>query len=158
MSVIIKIITKNINTMTLVRYNNWFPRFFDDNFTKELDQWFGNEGASMKGTVPAVNVKESKDGFELEVAVPGMKKDDFKVEINNDVLTISAKQEDKKDEKGNYTRREFHYHSFQRSFRLPKHQVDGDKIAAKYENGVLYLNVPKREEAKEKPARMIEIA
>jgi HSP20 family protein len=147
--------------MTLVRYNNWFPRFFDDNFTKELDQWFGHEGNSFKSTMPAVNVKESENAFEVEVAVPGMKKEDFKVELNNDVLTIAAKQEDKKEEKdseGKYTRREFHYHSFQRSFRLPKNQVDGDHIAAKYENGVLYLNVPKKEEAKQKPARLIEIA
>ncbi|WPP50214.1 Hsp20/alpha crystallin family protein [Catalinimonas niigatensis] len=147
--------------MTLVRYNNWLPKFFDDNFTKELEHRFDHNSYGSKSSIPAVNVKETKNAFELEVAVPGMKKDDFKVEINNDVLTIAAKQEDKKEEKddnGKYTRREFHYHSFQRSFRLPKNQVDGDNIAAKYEHGVLYLNVPKREEAKEKPARLIEIA
>ncbi len=147
--------------MALIRYNNRFPKFFDDNFTKELDQWFGLESSGAKSTLPAVNVKENKDAFTLEVAVPGMKKEDFKVEINNDVLTISAKQEDKKEEKaedGNYTRREFSYQSFERSFRLPKNQVDGDHIAARYEHGILQLNVPKREEAKEKPARLIEIA
>jgi len=146
--------------MTLIRYNNWMPKFFDDNFTKELDQWFGHENAGFNST-PAVNVKENKDAYELEVAVPGMKKEDFKIEIDKDVLTIAAQTEDKKedsDKEDNYLRREFHYQSFKRSFRLPKNQVNGDKIAAKYKDGVLYLNVPKREEAKEKPARMIEIA
>ncbi len=146
--------------MTLIRYNDFFPRFFDDNFTKELDQRLGKE-EQTKSFVPAVNVKEVADAYQVEVAVPGMKKEDFKVELDHDLLKISAHTEDKKEENagdGKYTRREFHYQSFTRSFRLPKHQVNGDKIEARYEDGILHLNLPKREEAKEKPTRLIEIA
>lgn len=146
--------------MTLIRYNDFMPRFFDDNFTKELDQWFGFNKKEAESFTPAVNVKEEKDAYQIEVAVPGMKKEDFKVEIDHDLLKISARQEDKKEEKedGKYTRREFRYHAFERSFRLPKNEVNGDNIRARYEDGILYLNLPKREEAKEKPARLIEIA
>ena len=146
--------------MTLIRYNDLFPRFFDDNFTKEVDQWFGN-GQQRQASVPAVNVKEEADAYQVEVAVPGMKKEDFKVELDHDLLKISAHQEDKKEEKdeaGKYTRREFRYQSFERSFRLPKNQVNGDKIEARYEDGILHLHLPKREEAKVKPARLIDIA
>ncbi|MFP4091189.1 MAG: Hsp20/alpha crystallin family protein [Cyclobacteriaceae bacterium] len=147
--------------MTLIRYNNRFPRFFDDFFTKELNGWMNSESQVANYTLPAVNVKETEEGFELELAVPGMKKEDFKVELDQDMITISAEKEHKTEEKnkeGRYSRREFQYHSFRRSFRLPKHQINGDKVEARYENGILYLNIPKREEAKVKPARQIEIA
>jgi HSP20 family protein len=147
--------------MTLIRYNDLFPRFFDDNFTKELDQWFGTKQQPSKTFSPAVNVKEEKDAYQVEVVAPGMKKEDFKVEIDHDLLKISAKQEANKEEKeenAKYTRREFHSFAFERSFRLPKNEINGDKIEARYVDGILYLNLPKREEAKEKPARLIDIA
>lgn len=146
--------------MTLIRFNNRFPRFFDDTLTKEMDQWF-EKNRGFNPTVPAVNVKETEDGFALEVAVPGMKKEDFKVELDHDILTIFSEKEDKKEEKdkeGKYTQREFSYQSFKRSFRLPKGVVDREKIQARYENGILYLNLPKKEEVKPKPARQIEVA
>lgn len=146
--------------MTLIRFNNGLPRFFDDTMTKEMDQWF-EKNRRFNPNVPAVNIKETEDGFELEVAVPGMKKEDFKVELDHDVLTISSENEHKNEEKdkdGKYTKREFRYQSFKRSFRLPKGVVDGEKIQAKYENGILYLGLPKKEEAKPKPARQIEVA
>jgi len=152
---------KNNKAMTLIRYNDFLPRFFDDNFTKELDQWFGSNQQPSKSFSPAVNVKEEKDAYQVEVAVPGMKKEDFKVEIDHDLLKVSAKQEDKKEEKeenGKYMRREFRFKSFERSFRLPKNEINGDNIEARYEDGILFLNLPKREEAKEKPARLIDIA
>ena len=145
--------------MTLVRYNNRFPRFFDDFFTKDLDRFF--EGDTANAHLPAVNVKEDENGFQVEVAVPGFKKEDFKVELDQDVLTIASEQEDQheeKDEQGNYVKREFRHQSFKRSFRLPEHVVDGDKIEARYEAGILYLTLPKREEVKPKPARLIDIA
>jgi len=151
---------KNNTTMTLIKYNDLFPRFFDDTFTKEVDQWFGNR-ERQNASVPAVNVKEDTDAYQVEVAVPGMKKEDFKIELDNDLLKISATKETKEEEKnenGKYFRREFHYHAFERSFRLPKNQVNGDHIKARYEDGILYLNLPKRDEAKEKPARLIDIA
>lgn len=143
--------------MTLVRYNNRFPRFFDDFFTKDLDRFFDTPEAQL----PAVNVKEDDGGFTVEVAVPGFKKEDFKVELDQDVLTIASEQEEKHEEnneQGNYVKREFRHRSFKRSFRLPKDVVDGDKIEARYEAGILHLALPKREEVKPKPARLIDIA
>jgi HSP20 family protein len=130
--------------------------FTDDWFNSSLMNW-RSEGASM----PAVNVKESNDDFKIEVAVPGMKRDDFKVELDNNILTISSSKEDNREEKdrdGEYTRREFSYQSFQRSFSLPESKVEGGKISAKYTDGILYVTVPKREEAKVKPARQISVS
>ena len=111
--------------------------------------------------MPAVNVRESNDEFMIEVAVPGMKRDDFKVELDNNVLTISSSKEEKAEEKnraGEYTRREFSYQAFQRSFSLPEAKVEGGKISAKYTDGILYVTVPKREEAKMKPVRQIAVS
>jgi HSP20 family protein len=108
-------------------------------------------------SLPAVNVKETKDAFVLELAAPGMKKEDFKIEIENEVLTIYSKQERKEvEEKENYSRREFHYASFERSFTLPK-SVDGQLIRATYQNGLLEVNLPKREEEKLKAPRMVKV-
>ena len=145
--------------MTLLRYNDLFPRFFDDNYTKELNQRFENKEQPM-ASVPAVNVKEEADAYQVEVAVPGMKKEDFKVEIDHDLLKISATRKETKNEnqkEGRYSRREFFYQSFERNFLLPKNQLNGDKIEARYEDGILHLTLPKLEEVKEKPARLIEI-
>ena len=151
-------IHKTYKIMTLVRYNNRFPRFFDDFFTKDLDGFLN----SVQGNVntPAVNVKENEDGFQVEVVAPGFNKEDFKVELDGDVLTIANEQEENSEEKGQdtYVKREFRYHAFRRSFRLPENVVDGDKINARYEAGILHLTLPKREEVKPKPARLIDIA
>jgi HSP20 family protein len=143
--------------MTLVRYNNRFPRFFDDFFTRDLDQLFG--GVDTNRNLPAVNVKEDEHGFAVEVAAPGFDKADFKVEVDQDLLTIAADKEaqDEATDEAGYVKREFRSKTFRRSFRLPENMVDGDKIEARYEAGILYLNLPKREEVKPKPARMIEI-
>ena len=144
--------------MTLIRYNNQFPRFFDDFFTKDLDRFF--EGTAH-ATLPAVNVQEDEKGFNVEVSAPGFKKEDFKVELNQDVLTIATEQDEQSEEKnqpGNYVKREFRHRAFKRSFRLPEQVVDGDKIEARYEAGILQLTLPKREEVKPKPARLIDIA
>jgi HSP20 family protein len=105
-------------------------------------------------------VKENDEAFEIEVAAPGMSKEDFKVNFENNVLTISSeKQEEKKEEeKGRYTRREFSYQSFQRSFTVPQELVEGEKISAKYCDGLLCINLPKKEEVKPKPAREIMIS
>ena len=88
-----------------------------------------------------------------------MTKNDFKVELDSNILTITSEKKDKFETKEGerYSRREFSYQSFQRSFQLPKEVVDAEKIEAKYENGVLRLVIPKKEEAKPKPARMIQI-
>jgi HSP20 family protein len=150
--------------MTLAKRNgnlfNSLPGLFDDFLTKDLIDW-SNSNFSMTGTtVPSVNVKETAESFEVEMAAPGMKKEDFKVELNNNVLTISSEQKQENEDKSNerYTRKEFSYQSFQRSFQLSREAVDADNIQAKYENGVLHLLIPKREEVKQKPSRLINIS
>lgn len=148
--------------MTLTKRNhglmNQLPNLFDDFFTRDLWDW-GNSNFSNSGTtVPAVNVKETNEAFEVNMAAPGMNKEDFKVELNNNLLTISSEKKTENEEKEGerFTRREYSYQSFQRSFQLSQ-DVDADKIEAKYENGVLRLVIPKREEVKRKPSRLIDI-
>ncbi|MFZ5429760.1 MAG: Hsp20/alpha crystallin family protein [Bacteroidota bacterium] len=147
--------------MTLVRRSNsYLPSFWDNFFSKDLMDWGMSNFSSTDTTLPAVNVKESDDAFEIEVAAPGMNKEDFKVNLENNVLTISSekKEERKKEEKGQYTRREFSYQSFQRSFTIPENLVEGDQISAKYCDGLLCIHLPKKEEVKPKPAREITIS
>ena len=128
-----------------------------------MDDWFDSSirnWRSTGATLPSVNVRETNDDFIIEVAAPGMNRDDFKVELDNNILSISAELEGKNETSGqndNYNRREFNYQSFQRSFSLPETKVEGAKISAKYKDGILYVTVPKREEAKIKPARQITV-
>ena len=137
-----------------------FSRFWDDDnyFSRDMTNW-GNSNYSNSGTLPAVNIKETKDSFEVELAAPGMKKDDFKIELDGTYLTITSEKTEEHEENGkeNYSRREFSYQSFQRSFNLPKEVVDADKIEAYYKDGVLHLTIPKKEEVKQKPPRKIKI-
>jgi HSP20 family protein len=139
--------------------NQW-PLLFDDFFNRDFFDWGLSNYSDTNTSIPKVNVKETKDNFEVEVAAPGMNKNDFKIQLDGNMLCISSeksdqREEDKEDEK--YSRREFSYQSFQRSFTLPKDVVDADKIEAKYENGLLHLVIPKKEEAKQKPPRQIQI-
>ncbi len=142
--------------MNLIKRNTLpFPSIIDE-FLKP--DWLGgmqNFGAN----VPAVNIKESETEFAVELAAPGKKKEDFNIEVDDNVLTISAEaknEREEKDEKGRYTRREFSYSSFKRAFTLPETVSEAD-IKASYEDGVLHITLPKREEALPKPKRMIEI-
>ncbi len=151
--------------MTLTKRNsnlyNPSPNLFDDMFMRDLFDWGLSNSSGTNTTIPAVNIKETADMFEVEVAAPGMTKDDFKVELNNNMLTISSEQKEEyenKDKDGKYNRKEFSYQSFQRSFQLSKEAVDADNIQAKYENGLLRLSIPKREEVKQKPSRLINIS
>lgn len=136
------------------------PSLLNDFFT---DDWFDSSTRNWRSagaTLPSVNVRETNDNFIIEVAAPGMNRDNFKVELDNNILYISAELEDKNemsDENGKYNRREFNYQSFQRSFSLPETKVEGAKISAKYKDGILNVTVPKREEAKIKPARQISV-
>jgi len=140
--------------------NNSFPSIFDDFLNRDLFDWNNSNYSTSGTTLPAVNVKETPENFVVEMAAPGMKKEDFKVALNNNVLTISSeqKQENEQQENDQYTRREFSYQSFQRSFQLSVDAVDTENIQAKYENGVLHLTIPKREEVKQKPSRLINIS
>lgn len=144
--------------MSLVRRSELYPSFLEDFFD---DNWSGRGNRADTGTrIPAVNVKETNDNFEIHVAAPGMEKEDFEISIDNDVLSISAEEKsenEERDGKGNFTRREFSYTSFRRAFSLPN-TVEDDKIDAKYEKGVLKISLPKKEEAKPKPAKQIHIS
>ena len=148
---------------TLIKRNASFPTmnsFFSDFFGNDFLDWNPSGFLPNGSTLPSVNLKETEKGFEVELAAPGLQKDDFIIEVHNQILTISSeKKEEKeeKDEKGNYTRREFNYSSFRRSFTLPE-SVNTENINATYENGVLRLTLPKKEEALPKPKRLIEIA
>lgn len=149
--------------MTLVRRNqNYypsFPSFFDNLFSRDLMDWNTKNYSNTDSTLPAVNVSEDEDKYSIEVAAPGMKKEDFKVRIENDVLTISSEKKEEKEEKNNnYTRKEFCYQSFQRSFSIPEGHILGDKITASYSDGILHIELPKREEVKPQPPKEITIS
>ena len=146
--------------MTLARTNDsYVPSFIDRFFNNDLSEWGMNNFSSTNTSLPAVNVKETDDDYFIEVAAPGMKKKDFKINYNNNVLTISSEREEEKEDKNdNYSRREFSYQSFQRSFTVPQQSVDGDKIEASYNEGILNIKLPKREELKPKPAKEIKIS
>lgn len=123
--------------------NSLFPDLFN------FDRFFDFDLPNMRkmAQVPMVNVKEGKKLFSLEMAVPGMKKDDFDIEIDNNLLTISFEKEtEAKEEEDEYTRREYNYNSFSRSFTLPE-SVDESKIKASYKDGLLKLELPKKEGA-----------
>lgn len=146
--------------MSLIRRSrSSFPSLFDDFFNRDLLNWDNGNFSPANATVPSVNIKETADSYEVEMAAPGMNKNDFKIELDGNLLTISSTKEfeDEKKEEG-YARKEFSYQSFQRSFNFPKDVVDEDKIEAKYENGLLQLTVPKKEEAKRKGPRLINIS
>ena len=130
--------------MTLMRWQHRGPladivnNFFDNEY-----DFFGR-----KNSDPGANIIENDDNFSLELAAPGMKKDDFRISLENNILTISAEMEDEKREEGkNYTRREFYYGSFTRSFTLPR-TIELEKIKADYADGILKLTLPKKEDAK----------
>jgi HSP20 family protein len=147
--------------MSIIKRNEIFPglNLFDDFFSRDLWNWNLNNNSSTNTTIPLVNVKETNENFEVEMAAPGMNKEDFKVQLDGNLLTITSEknQENETKDGERYSRREFSYQSFQRSFQLPKEVVDADKIEAKYESGVLKLVIPKNENAKPRPPKMIQI-
>ncbi len=139
--------------MLVKRNNPLFPALslFEDIFSDDFDLF------SKVSTVPAVNIKETNDAYVIEMAAPGLKKSDFDIEFDNGILTISSKKEDEKvEENVNYTKREFSYSEFKRSFTLPD-TAEVDKIEAKYKDGILEIVIPKKEEAKVKPKKKISI-
>lgn len=134
-----------------IRKNNFFPSVFDEIFNDSL---FTNSTNSYK--TPKVNVSEDDKSYQIELSSPGMDKSDFKIEVKDDVLIISSeKSEEKKEEKKNYTRQEFSYHNFSRSFILPE-MANVDGITAVYKDGILNVTIAKKE-IKEKEAKLIDI-
>ena len=146
-------VSTNRNNSSLPSFSSWFDNLFESGLGTGFLSNF-NTGI----TLPAVNIKENKDEYFLEIAVPGMKKSDFNIDVDNNTLSISSEIKEEHEEKDeSYTRREFVYSSFKRTFTLPD-TVESDKIKAKYSEGILSVHLPKREEAKQKPAKRISVS
>jgi HSP20 family protein len=140
----------------MLRRRSNLPSFVDEFFGDDLFNRFFNENENV--TVPSVNIKEGKEDYSIEVAAPGFEKKDFKVDLNNNVLEISSEKEIKEESKDEKVmRREFRYSSFKRTFTLPD-TADTDKIKASYKDGILSINIPKKDEAKVKPVKQISIS
>lgn len=128
----------------------YMPNFFDDDFLPSL--------SSRTSSMPAVNIKEDEKNFVLDLAVPGMDKKDLKIDINEDVLTISSEvQNETSEERDGYKKKEFNYSSFCRSFYIPEN-VNRDKIEASYKDGILTVTLPKMQEEKKNLSRRISIS
>ena len=151
-------VPKNGSTrQTMPGFPEW-TRWFDDFFGIDTPSMFAsnfNRGI----TLPKVNIRETDDAYFVDMAVPGMKKSDFQIDLDNQVLSITAELQDEQDYEGDgqFTRREFGYSSFKRSFSLPE-TVEDQKIKANYHDGILNIHLPKKEEARRKPARTIKIS
>jgi len=139
--------------MRIVKYNNSnvFPSLMNEFFNDD----FGLNFFNRNNSVPSVNSLENNDSFEIDLAVPGMKKEDFSIELNDKILVISSESSNNI-ENDNMRLNEFNFSSFQRSFRVPD-SVDQDKIKANYKNGILKIKLPKRKENISKPNRVINI-
>ena len=144
------------NLMKVNRFLPNFSNFFDEAFAKEFINWDDKNFAERGSTMPSVNVRETEKEYFIELAAPGMRKEDFKVELKNDMLTISAEKRDEKEEKkGDFTRREFNFSSFCRSFYVPD-LAEKNKVDAKYEDGMLTIAMTKKM-VEEPKAKLIEI-
>lgn len=142
----------------LVRYENKpvMPKLFDEFFGRGLMSDIYNRG--LFSDMPSANIVEEKDKFIIELAAPGLEKEDFKINVEDKTLSISVEKEEKKEEDDNkYTKKEFSYTAFSRSFNLPD-TINIEKIEASYKKGILIVHLPKKEEAIVKPAREIKIS
>jgi HSP20 family protein len=137
-----------MNTRTLAKRSERKPSFFDDFFSRPFLDLIDGGFPSGTMNIPAVNIIERKEDYLVSLAAPGLKKEDFKIDVEGNMLTISSEKEENNEEKEEkYTRQEYSYSSFQRSFTLPD-AVNKDNIDAHYKDGVLELVLPKKEEAK----------
>ncbi len=150
--------------MTLVKRNGSLlhplPLLFDDFFNKDFFNWGNQNYSATNTTVPSVNIRETGDYYEVEVAAPGMAREDFAVELDGNTLSIRSEKNNRREshEEDRYVLKEYNFQSFHRTFNLQKDVVDTEKIQAKYADGILQLLIPKKEEAKQKPPRRIQIA
>lgn len=149
--------------MNLIKRNGGlFPTLandlLDDDFLAPFSWNRYNNLLSRSAQLPPANIKETKDAYQVELSVPGFTNKDFKIDLEDGLLTISCEKKDESNEdKENYKRREFSYSSFTRSFQLPDN-VSEDKIQAKYDNGMLHISVPKKNGGDQKPKKSIEVA
>lgn len=144
---------ENLKTATAKRNQNGLHSIFDELFGTETNNGFKPK---TNNNTPAVNIKEDDNAFFLEFALPGFSKEQISIALENDLLSVSAEKNTEPQLNANYTRREFQYSNFKRSFKLPN-SIDNSKIKATQTNGILNIEIPKKEEAKPKPARQIEI-
>jgi HSP20 family protein len=149
--------------MTLVKFNPALPSLVENFLNRDFNYVAPTfQGNHVFGSLPAVNVLETTEGFTIEVAAPGLNKEDFSLNLQQNTLSISVNKATETTEgipaegKPKYTRREFNFQSFKRTFTLPQ-TVDGERIQASYINGILQIQLPKKEEAKSKSPRTIEI-
>jgi HSP20 family protein len=146
-----------MGTQTLAKSGERMPSVFDD-FFKPWNEWFDN--SSFLGrvmNVPAVNIIEQKNDYLVSLAVPGLKKEDFKIDVEGNMLTISSEKQESKEEKDKkFNRKEYSYSSFSRSFTLPE-EINKEKIEATYEDGVLKISLPRKEEAKKPAVKQIAV-
>ncbi len=149
----------NKNVPTLSNWDNTIPSIFNRFFDGDWMDWRNSNFADVDSTLPAVNILENENNFEIELAAPGLKKEDFKIDFDNGSLIISSETKNEKESKDKkFTRKEFSYRSFQRTFSIPKNLVNHEKITASYENGLLKITLPKAEEVKQKPVKQIRIS
>jgi HSP20 family protein len=135
------------------------PSLLNDFFADDLFRLPFLSSRLQGATLPSVNIRETDDAFQVEVAAPGMKREDFKVELDNNMLRISSETRSKEDRNDDtYLLKEFSYQSFERTFELRSDYVESDKIQARYLDGILQINLPKKEQVRRKPARQIKIA
>jgi len=146
--------------MSLVKFNdNRWPWNYGLADFFERNTGFDDDFFNLEKSVPAMNVKEHEDDFEIELASPGFDKKDFEITLKDDILEVAAEKKAEQEEKeDDYTRKEFNYRSFRRSLQLPKTVDDSKDVNATYKNGILKLQLMKKEEAKKKANRKIEVA
>lgn len=143
-----------MSTKALARLGTSIPYVFDD-FFKPWNEWFDGGFPQTTMKVPAVNISEQKDEYLLSLAAPGLKKEDFRIDVNGNVLTISSEKEESSEEKNKkFSRKEYSYSSFSRSFTLPE-EINQEKIEARYVDGVLKISLPRNEEVKRLSAKQI---
>ena len=135
--------------MTLLKWQN--DNKLAPNYNSFFNDWFHDsyfDKVAVGTSIPAVNIKDNERDFSVTIAAPGLKKEDFKIALNHNILTISSEQSSEKEEKedGKFTRKEYNYSSFSRSFTIPE-SVETESIDAKYENGELKITLPKKEKA-----------
>jgi HSP20 family protein len=143
--------------MALTGFSTEFPSFLERFFDNDWRGRSASDYTPASATLPMVNIMENADEYLIEVAAPGMKKDNFKVQYDNGKLTISSDQQEEAQDGVSFIQREYNFQSFQRSFDVSEDLVDGEKIHANYHDGILQITLPKREEVKPKPGREISI-
>jgi HSP20 family protein len=143
--------------MTPTRLATGFPTLLDRFFDGDVMDWASSNYSSTNTSLPRVNIRENDDEFTIEVAAPGMKKEDFNINLENDQLTVSSEVNETVNENERFLRREYSFQSFQRTFNIAENVINGEKISASYNDGILKISLPKKDEVKPRPPKQIAI-